>query len=97
MTPAGQIVAASLSAPVLFTVAEDLTKMELHVAVDEADIGRLSTSPARFDAHQLDHWQHKAVAAAGADALAAWAGDGLATAFGPDGYAFTFEARLCLP
>lgn len=39
---AGQIVAASLSAPVLFTVAEDLTKMELQVAVDEADIGRLT-------------------------------------------------------
>jgi HlyD family secretion protein len=38
---AGQIVAASLSAPVLFTVAGDLTKMEVQVAVDEADIGRL--------------------------------------------------------
>ena len=40
---AGQIVAASLSAPTLFTVAEDLAKMELQVAVDEADIGRLAT------------------------------------------------------
>lgn len=38
----GQIVAASLSAPVLFTVAGDLSEMELQVAVDEADIGRLS-------------------------------------------------------
>lgn len=37
---AGQIVAASLSAPVLFTIAEDLTKMELQVYIDEADIGR---------------------------------------------------------
>lgn len=36
----GQIVAAALSAPVLFTVAEDLTKMELQVDIDEADIGR---------------------------------------------------------
>lgn len=35
----GQIVAASLSAPTLFTVAEDLTRMELQVYVDEADIG----------------------------------------------------------
>lgn len=35
----GQIVAASLSAPTLFTVAEDLTQMELQVYVDEADIG----------------------------------------------------------
>lgn len=38
----GQIVAASLSAPVLFTVAEDLAKMELQVNVDEADIGRIA-------------------------------------------------------
>ncbi|PUB12440.1 efflux RND transporter periplasmic adaptor subunit [Yoonia sediminilitoris] len=36
----GQIVAASLSAPILFTLAEDLTKMELQVDIDEADIGR---------------------------------------------------------
>ena len=35
----GQTVAATLTAPVLFTLAEDLTKMELHVNVDEADIG----------------------------------------------------------
>ena len=35
----GQTVAASFTAPVLFTLAEDLTKMELHVDVDEADIG----------------------------------------------------------
>lgn len=38
----GQIVAASLSAPILFTLAEDLTKMELQVDIDEADIGRVS-------------------------------------------------------
>ena len=37
---AGQIVAAALSAPVLFTVAEDLSQMELQVDIDEADIGR---------------------------------------------------------
>lgn len=36
----GQIVASSLAAPVLFTVAEDLKKMELQVDIDEADIGR---------------------------------------------------------
>lgn len=35
----GQTVAASLQAPVLFTLAEDLTKMELHVDIDEADVG----------------------------------------------------------
>lgn len=37
----GQTVAASLQAPVLFTIAEDLTKMELRVDVDEADVGRV--------------------------------------------------------
>ncbi len=35
----GQTVAASLQAPVLFTLAEDLSQMELHVDVDEADVG----------------------------------------------------------
>jgi HlyD family secretion protein len=37
----GQTVAASLQAPVLFTLAEDLAKMELQVDVDEADVGWL--------------------------------------------------------
>ena len=37
----GQTVAASLQAPVLFTIAEDLTKMQVEVSVDEADIGRV--------------------------------------------------------
>ena len=38
----GQTVAASFQAPVLFTLAEDLKKMELHVAVDEADVGAVA-------------------------------------------------------
>ena len=42
----GQIIAAALSAPVLFTVAEDLTKMELQVDIDEADIGRAQVGNA---------------------------------------------------
>lgn len=37
----GQTVAATLSAPVLFTLAEDLTKMQLKVDVDEADIAQV--------------------------------------------------------
>lgn len=37
----GQTVAASFQAPVLFTLAEDLTQMELHVNVDEADVGKV--------------------------------------------------------
>ena len=35
----GQTVTASLSTPVLFTVANDLTKMEIEASIDEADIG----------------------------------------------------------
>ena len=37
----GQTVAASLQTPVLFTIAEDLSHMELHVAIDEADVGQV--------------------------------------------------------
>jgi HlyD family secretion protein len=37
----GQTVAASLQAPVLFTIAQDLTKMQVDTSVDEADIGRI--------------------------------------------------------
>jgi HlyD family secretion protein len=35
----GQTVVAAMTTPVLFTIAEDLTKMELQVKVDEADVG----------------------------------------------------------
>lgn len=35
----GQTVAASLEAPVIYTIAEDLRQMELVVDVDEADVG----------------------------------------------------------
>ena len=37
----GQTVAASFQAPVLFTLAEDLSRMELYVDVDEADVGQV--------------------------------------------------------
>jgi HlyD family secretion protein len=37
----GQTVAASLQTSVLFTLAEDLTQMELQVDVDEADVGKV--------------------------------------------------------
>lgn len=37
----GQTVAASLQAPELFTIAEDLAKMKIELAVDEADIGQV--------------------------------------------------------
>lgn len=37
----GQTVAASFQAPVLFTIAEDLSTMKLEVRVDEADVGQV--------------------------------------------------------
>lgn len=51
----GQIVAAALSAPVLFTIAENLSKMELHVDIDEADIGVVEVGDtARFTVDAYD-------------------------------------------
>jgi HlyD family secretion protein len=38
----GQTVAASLQAPTLFTIAEDLSRMQIDTAVAEADVGRLT-------------------------------------------------------
>ncbi|MEX0914669.1 MAG: efflux RND transporter periplasmic adaptor subunit [Wenzhouxiangellaceae bacterium] len=35
----GQTVAASLQAPILFTIAQDLTEIQIEASVDEADIG----------------------------------------------------------
>jgi HlyD family secretion protein len=37
----GQTVAASLSAPTLFTIARDLTEIDIYANVDEADVGRI--------------------------------------------------------
>ncbi len=37
----GQTVAASFQTPTLFTIAEDLTKMQIDTNVDEADIGKI--------------------------------------------------------
>jgi HlyD family secretion protein len=46
---AGQTVAASLQAPVLFTIAQDLRDMQVEAAIDEADVGRLRVGlPAGF-------------------------------------------------
>ena len=42
----GQTVAASLQAPELFTIAEDLSKMKIELTVDEADIGQVQPGQA---------------------------------------------------
>jgi HlyD family secretion protein len=39
----GNALSSSLSAPVLFTIAEDLSKMELALPINEADVGRVRT------------------------------------------------------
>jgi HlyD family secretion protein len=45
----GQTVAASLSAPTLFTIAQDLKKMQVDTSVSEGDVGRLEPNmPASF-------------------------------------------------
>ncbi|MBK5963173.1 efflux transporter periplasmic adaptor subunit [Thiocystis minor] len=52
----GQTVAASLQTPVLFTLAENLTQMELKVAVDEADVGQVAEGqPATFTVDAYPH------------------------------------------
>ena len=39
----GQTVAASLQAPTLFTIAQDLTKMQVYAATDESDVGMIKS------------------------------------------------------
>jgi len=53
----GQTVASSLQAPVLFTLAEDLTRMELHVSVDEADVGQVKEGQSA--AFTVDAWPER--------------------------------------
>jgi HlyD family secretion protein len=50
----GQTVAASFTAPTLFTIAEDLRKMELVVSVTEADIGRVEAGQSAT--FSVDAW-----------------------------------------
>ena len=45
----GQTVAASFQAPTLFSIAQDLTKMQVQADVDQSDIGRVQAGePVRF-------------------------------------------------
>ncbi len=58
----GQTVAASLQAVTLFTLAEDLARMELSVDVDEADVGQVKAGlKATFS---VDAWPGRRFAAA---------------------------------
>jgi HlyD family secretion protein len=45
----GQTVAASLQAPTIFTIAQDLSKMQVYAKVDESDVGRIQVGrPVTF-------------------------------------------------
>ena len=45
----GQTVAASLSAPIIFVIAQDLTHMQVSASIDESDIGRVASGqPVTF-------------------------------------------------
>jgi HlyD family secretion protein len=50
----GQTVAASLQAPTLFVIANDLRRMRVNVAIDEADIGRVGVGQAV--SFRVDAW-----------------------------------------
>lgn len=56
----GQTVAASLQAPTIFTIAQDLTKMQVYAKVDESDVGRIKLGhPVTFkvDAFPKDQFR----------------------------------------
>ena len=53
----GQTVAASMQAPVLFTIAQDLREMQVNASVDEADIGKIA--PAQQVSFQVDAYPGK--------------------------------------
>jgi HlyD family secretion protein len=58
----GQTVAASFSSPTLFTIGEDLTKMQVNTNIDEADVGKLKLEmEASFtvDAYPGDNFRGK--------------------------------------
>lgn len=55
----GQTVAASLQAPTIFTIAQDLTKMQVYAKVDESDVGRIKLAQSvafKVDAFPKDHF-----------------------------------------
>jgi HlyD family secretion protein len=56
----GQTVAASLQTPTLFSIAKDLTRMQVEANIDEADIGRIQEGQkalCRFDSWPQDSFE----------------------------------------
>lgn len=55
----GQTVTASMSTPTLFTIAQDLTKMQISATVDESDIGKVhegGNATFSVDAYPEEHF-----------------------------------------
>jgi HlyD family secretion protein len=60
----GQTVAASLQAPTLFTIAQDLTKMQVYAKTDESDVGQIRPGQPvtfRVDAFPKDRFNGRVV------------------------------------
>ncbi|HZQ68809.1 MAG TPA: efflux RND transporter periplasmic adaptor subunit [Terriglobales bacterium] len=58
----GQTVAASLQAPTLFTIAQDLTKMQVYASTDESDVGMIRPGQVvsfKVDAYPKDTFSGK--------------------------------------
>jgi HlyD family secretion protein len=58
----GQTVAASLQAPTLFTIAQDLTKMQVYMSTDESDVGTIHSGQEvnfKVDAFPKDSFKGK--------------------------------------
>ena len=58
----GQTVAASLQAPTLFTIAQDLTKMQVYAKTDESDVGQIRSGQRvtfKVDAYPRDTFSGK--------------------------------------
>jgi HlyD family secretion protein len=53
----GNTVSSSLQSPEFFTIAEDLAQMELHIAVDEADVGQVQ--PEQKATFTVSAWPDK--------------------------------------
>lgn len=60
----GQTVAASLQAPTLFTIAQDLTKMQVYAKTDESDVGQIQVGQKatfKVDAFPKDTFEGRVV------------------------------------
>ena len=56
----GQTVAATMQAPTLFVLAEDLTRMQVNASVDESDIGQIR--PGQLVSFQVDAYRDEVFA-----------------------------------